>query len=106
MQTFGMSINGSSFPVIAYKQITSFFSFSREGFWGREIGRMVGTELPLGVVHHQYLVTGTIPEVANLKKELPFMRDLEGSIYTRQERQGIAVGVYERADKMKMQDDW
>lgn len=76
------------------------------GFWGREIGRMVGTELPLGVVHHQYLVTGTIPEVANLKKELPFMRDLEGSVYTRQERQGIAVGVYESADKMKMKDDW
>ena len=53
-----------------------------------------------------YLVTGTIPEVANLKKELPFMRDLEGSVYTRQERQGIAVGVYESADKMKMKDDW
>ena len=83
-----------------------FLSVSREGFWGREIGRMVGTELPLGVVHHQYLVTGTIPEVANLKKELPFMRDLEGSVYTRQERQGIAVGVYESADKMKMKDDW
>lgn len=67
---------------------------------------MVGTELPLGVVHHQYMVTGTIPEVANLKKELPFMRDLEGSVYTRQERKGIAVGVYESADKMKMKDDW
>ena len=83
-----------------------FLFVSREGFWGREIGRMVGTELPLGVVHHQYMVTGTIPEVANLKKELPFMRDLEGSVYTRQERQGIAVGVYESADKMKMKDDW
>lgn len=83
-----------------------FLSVSREGFWGREIGRMVGTELPLGVVHHQYMVTGTIPEVANLKKELPFMRDLEGSVYTRQERQGIAVGVYESADKMQMKDDW
>jgi len=76
------------------------------GFWGREIGRMVGTELPLGVVHHQYVVTGTIPEVANLKKELPFMRDLEGSVYSRQERQGIAFGTYESADKMKMQDEW
>lgn len=50
------------------------------GFWGREIGRMTGRELPLGVVHHQYILTGTIPQVANLKEELPFMRDLEGSI--------------------------
>ena len=67
---------------------------------------MVGSELALGVVHHQYIVTGTIPEVENLKKELPFMRDLEGSVYSRQERQGIAFGVYESVDKMKMQEDW
>lgn len=67
---------------------------------------MVGTELPLGVVHHQFLVTGPIPEVASLKKELPFMRDLEGSTYTRQEKQGILFGPYESADKMKMEEGW
>lgn len=76
------------------------------GFWGREIGRMTGRELALGVVHHQYILTGTIPEVANLKKELPFMRDLEGSLYSRQEKQGIGFGTYESADNMKMEDDW
>ncbi|XP_027056532.1 dimethylglycine dehydrogenase, mitochondrial-like [Pocillopora damicornis] len=76
------------------------------GFWGREIGRMVGIELSLGVVHHQFLVTGPIPEVASLKKELPFMRDLEGSTYTRQEKQGILFGPYESADKMKMEEGW
>ena len=67
---------------------------------------MAGTELPLGVVHAQYIVTGTIPEVANLKKELPFMRDPDGSVFTRQEKQGIAFGMYESADKMKMQEEW
>lgn len=67
---------------------------------------MTGSEIALGVVHHQYVVTGTIPEVANLRKELPFMRDLEGSVYSRQERQGIAFGFYESADKMKIQEDW
>ena len=80
--------------------------FLFRGFWGREIGRMVGTELSLGVVHHQFLVTGPIPEVASLKKELPFMRDLEGSTYTRQEKQGILFGPYESADKMKMEEGW
>jgi len=79
---------------------------SFRGFWGREIGRMTGRELALGVVHHQYIFTGPIPEVANLKKELPFMRDLEGSVYSRQEKQGIGFGTYESADKMKMEDDW
>ena len=67
---------------------------------------MTGRELALGVVHHQSIMTGPIPEVANLKKELPFMRDLEGSIYSRQEKQGIVFGSYESADKMKMEDDW
>lgn len=76
------------------------------GFWGREIGRMAGSELALGVVHHQYVITGPIPEVVNLKQELPFMRDLEGSVYSRQEKQGIGFGTYETADQMKMQDDW
>ena len=67
---------------------------------------MAGIELALGVVHHQYICTGPIPEVANLKKELPFMRDLEGSVYSRQEKQGIGFGTYESADKMKMEDNW
>ena len=67
---------------------------------------MAGRELALGVVHHQAIMTGSIPEVANLNKELPFMRDLEGSIYSRQEKQGIVFGPYESADKMKMEDDW
>ena len=67
---------------------------------------MAGRELALSVVHHQSIMTGPIPEVANLKKELPFMRDLEGSIYSRQEKQGIVFGSYESADKMKMEDDW
>ncbi|XP_078379447.1 dimethylglycine dehydrogenase, mitochondrial-like [Oculina patagonica] len=76
------------------------------GFHGREIGRMTGRELALGIVHHQFVITGPIPEVVNLKKELPFMRDLEGSVYSRQEKQGIGFGIYETADKMRMQDDW
>ena len=67
---------------------------------------MVGAELSLGVVHHQFLVTGSIPEVASLKKELPFMRDLEGSVYSRQEKQGILFGPYESAEEMKMEEGW
>ena len=67
---------------------------------------MAGTDIALGVAHAQYVVTGPIPEVANLKKELPFMRDLEGSVISRQEKQGILFGGYESADKMKMEEEW
>ncbi|XP_044302743.1 dimethylglycine dehydrogenase, mitochondrial [Varanus komodoensis] len=76
------------------------------GFWAREIGKMVGLHHPLIPVHHQYVVTATIPEVKDLKKELPVLRDLEGSYYLRQERDGLLFGPYENEEKMKLQESW
>ena len=76
------------------------------GFWAREIGKMAGLDLPLIPVHHQYMVTSTIPEVKALTSELPVIRDLEGSYYLRQERTGLLVGPYEGQDKMQMCEDW
>nr|XP_028603892.1 dimethylglycine dehydrogenase, mitochondrial isoform X1 [Podarcis muralis] len=76
------------------------------GFWAREIGKMIGLPHPLIPVHHQYIVTATIPEVKALKKEFPVIRDLEGSYYLRQERDGILFGPYESPEKMKLQESW
>ena len=76
------------------------------GFWGREVGKMAGADHPLIPIHHQYLVTTSVPEVQQLKKEMPVFRDLEGSYYIRQERDGLLVGPYEKGHKMKMQDQW
>lgn len=52
------------------------------------------------------MVTSTIPEVKALKSELPVIRDLEGSYYLRQERDGLLMGPYEGADKMQLCQDW
>ncbi|XP_004586372.2 dimethylglycine dehydrogenase, mitochondrial isoform X2 [Ochotona princeps] len=76
------------------------------GFWAREVGKMIGLQHPLIPVQHQYLVTATIPEVKALKRELAVLRDLEGSYYVRQERDGLLLGPYESQDKMKVQDTW
>ncbi|XP_032133362.1 dimethylglycine dehydrogenase, mitochondrial isoform X3 [Sapajus apella] len=76
------------------------------GFWAREVGKMIGLEHPLIPVQHQYVVTSTIPEVKALKRELPVLRDLEGSFYLRQERDGLLFGPYESQEKMKAQDSW
>ncbi|XP_043919643.1 dimethylglycine dehydrogenase, mitochondrial [Protopterus annectens] len=76
------------------------------GFWAREVGKLIGLEHPLIPVHHQYVITGTIPEVKELKKELAVIRDLEGSYYLRQERDGILFGPYEKQEKMKLQESW
>lgn len=59
------------------------------GFWGREVDALIRRrkgfewQLPLVPVHHQYCVTDSVPEVAGLKKEIPVMRDLDGSYYFR-----------------------
>lgn len=79
---------------------------SIEGFWAREVGKMIGLQHPLIPVQHQYLVTATIPEVKALKRELAVLRDLEGSYYVRQERDGLLLGPYESQEKMKLQDTW
>lgn len=80
--------------------------FSSLGFWARDIGKMIGLQHPLIPVHHQYVVTSTIPEVKALKTELPVIRDLEGSYYLRQERDGLLFGPYESEEKMKLQESW
>ncbi len=66
------------------------------GLWAREVGRMVGIELPILAMEHQYLITEDMPELKGLKEQLHCI-DFEGEIYTRQERGGMLMGTYERA---------
>ena len=67
---------------------------------------MVGIDLPLVPVDHQYMVTATIPEVKALAREIPVIRDLEGSYYLRMERQGLLFGPYEAVNKMRLVEHW
>jgi dimethylglycine dehydrogenase len=73
------------------------------GLWAREVGRMVGLELPLLAMEHMYLLTEDMPEVMEYNKstgkELIGVIDFKGEIYTRQERNGILLGTYEKACK-------
>ncbi len=50
------------------------------GLWAREVGRMVGIELPILAMEHQYLITGDMPELAGKKEQLHAI-DFEGEIY-------------------------
>lgn len=66
------------------------------GTWCREIGTMMGVDLPVVPMLHQYLVTDRINAFATLPHELPFIRDPDESWYLRQERDGIIIGPYEK----------
>jgi dimethylglycine dehydrogenase len=73
------------------------------GLWAREVGRMVGLELPVLAMEHMYLLTEPMPEVIAHNRatgrELVGVIDFKGEIYTRQERDGILLGTYEKACK-------
>lgn len=73
------------------------------GLWAREVGRMVGLELPVLAMEHMYLLTEPMEEVAAFNREtgreLVGVIDFKGEIYTRQEREGILLGTYEKACK-------
>ncbi len=65
------------------------------GLWAREIGRMVGIELPVLAMEHHYLITEDIPELKDLPREFVNTTDYAGEIYVRQERGGVLIGTYE-----------
>ena len=70
------------------------------GLWAREVGRMVGLELPVLAMEHMYLLTDEMPEVVAYNKErgheLPHIIDFKAEIYMRQERSGMLLGTYEK----------
>ena len=67
------------------------------GLWAREVGRLVGLELPVLAMEHHYLITEPLPEIEARDEELPHCIDFEAEIYTRQEGQGLLLGTYEKA---------
>src|SRR3954462_4864963 len=71
------------------------------GLWAREVGRMVGLELPVLAMEHMYLLSVDMPEVAEYNertgKEVPGVLDFGGELYLRQEGRGMLMGTYEQA---------
>ena len=65
------------------------------GLWAREVGQMVGIELPVLAMEHHYLITEDIPELKGRDRELVNTTDYSGEIYVRQERAGVLIGTYE-----------
>ena len=65
------------------------------GLWAKQVGRMVGLELPVSPLCHHYLVTESIPEIEALDFEVPMMVDPDGFTYMRQDQKGMLIGIYE-----------
>ena len=70
------------------------------GNYARQVGKMVGLEIPAIPVQHQYIVTDEVPELKKFKDEggrdLAVLRESDASYYLREERKGWILGPYEK----------
>ena len=72
---------------------------SATGNFARQTGAMVGIDVPVIPVQHQYIVTEPHPEIqarhAAGLPEMGVLRESDGSWYLREERGGLILGPYE-----------
>ena len=69
------------------------------GTYARQIGQWTELDLPVTCMTHHYLVTETVPEFADLDRELPVVRDdAKVSGYIRMEQQSGLIGIYEKTN--------
>ncbi|MDA7996054.1 MAG: FAD-dependent oxidoreductase [Gammaproteobacteria bacterium] len=81
-------------------EITCEHVVSCSGNFARKTGAMVGLDLPVIPVEHQYIVTEPHPEILERKKKgLPeqgVLRESDAAYYLREEAGGMILGIYER----------
>jgi len=73
---------------------------SATGNFARTTGRMVGINVPVIPVQHQYIVTEAHPEIVKRKAlglpEMGVLRESDSSWYMREEAGGLLLGPYEK----------
>ncbi len=62
------------------------------GLWSRDLGLLAGARLPLHPAEHYWAQT---EPVEGATRDLPIVRDLDGSVYIRHYRGGLLVGAFE-----------
>jgi dimethylglycine oxidase len=70
------------------------------GFWGVEVGAMVGMSIPLLPLAHQYVKTTAVPELRERRNELPngaglpILRHQDQDLYYREHGDRYGIGYY------------
>ncbi|MGI9500354.1 MAG: GcvT family protein, partial [Geminicoccaceae bacterium] len=77
------------------EEITAEIVVNSAGYRAGEVMAMVGHDLPIVTMSHQYLITEPIPELEARDSKLPLLRDPDTSYYLREERDGLILGPYE-----------
>ncbi|NEK59461.1 FAD-dependent oxidoreductase [Geodermatophilus sabuli] len=69
------------------------------GFWGQELGAMVGMSVPLLPLAHQFVWTGQVPDLVGRNDErseasLPILRHQDRDLYYRERVDRLGIGSY------------
>jgi glycine cleavage system aminomethyltransferase T/glycine/D-amino acid oxidase-like deaminating enzyme len=73
------------------------------GFWGVEIGKMIGLKVPLLPLGHQYVKTTAVPSLQGrevnkninaMNAELPILRHQDQDLYFREHGEQFGIGYY------------
>jgi len=79
--------------------ITAEHVISATGNYARKTGEMIGLDIPVIPVEHQYIVTEPHPELVKRREagapEMGVLRESDGSWYLREENGGFILGPYE-----------
>jgi len=91
---------GGEFIVHTQKgDITCEMVVNASGYRVNEVGNMLGVTHPVTSMEHMYFLTEPIPQIEQLDFRVPIIRDPGDDFYSRQEKAGLLVGVYEQACK-------
>ncbi len=69
------------------------------GYRVNEVGAMLGVTHPVISMEHMYFLTEPIAALEALDRRVPILRDPIDDFYSRQEKKGLLVGVYEQGCK-------
>ncbi len=72
--------------------ITADYFVNCAGNWAHELGQMLGVNVPIQPMEHQYILTKPLE---GIPKGLPTMRDPDNLVYYKEENQGLIMGGYE-----------
>lgn len=69
------------------------------GYRVNEVGAMLGVKHPVTSMEHMFFLTDNIAEIEALNHQVPIIRDPRDDFYSRQEKNGLLVGIYEQGCK-------
>lgn len=64
------------------------------GLWANDVTSMIGIDLPMAAIEHQYVTSEEIPEIRRIDGRLPSFYDPDACIQLRCERNGLLIEAF------------